>query len=233
MFRTIRRFLASRKGAENTALQGLDTARLPVILGTRRPTILEIGSHDGTHTRRFLRVFDRPRIECFEPEPRAIERFVRTVGAAPGVRLWEVAVGARSGTTTFHRSGGPHPGPDGHPLPGGWDYSGSIRRPLHHRRRFPLVDFPESIEVPLVAIDDWIEGRGIDTIDLVWMDVQGAEGDVLAGMRRTLPRVRFIYTETSDDELYEGQPTLSQVLATLPGFSVIERFPEDVLLGRA
>jgi FkbM family methyltransferase len=48
----------------------------------------------------------------------------------------------------------------------------------------------ETVEVPLIKLDDYCATRGIDRIDAVKMDVQGAEAAVLAGFRQTLLRVR-------------------------------------------
>ncbi len=44
--------------------------------------------------------------------------------------------------------------------------------------------------------------------------------------------MRFIDTEYSNEELYEGQPNLEQLLALLPDFEVIEQYQQDVLLQR-
>ncbi|WP_283812796.1 FkbM family methyltransferase [Bradyrhizobium cytisi] len=57
------------------------------------------------------------------------------------------------------------------------------------------------------------------------MDVQGAESDVIAGGTHTLSNTRFIYTEYSDHELYEGQLSLQGILDLLPDFELIARYP--------
>ena len=67
------------------------------------------------------------------------------------------------------------------------------------------------------------------------MDVQGAEGDVIEGGREILKRTRYLYTEYSDKELYEGELTLQQILSTLPGeWKVLKKYERrndgDVLL---
>lgn len=211
---------------------GIRVPELARIVGTDRPTILEIGANDGTHTLQFAACFRDPVIHCFEPEPRAIRRFRRNLRGVPNVRLVEAAAGAATGTVRFHRSGGQRHKRWRRPLPEGWDYSGSIRPPKRHLEVHPDVEFREVIEVPMLSIDDWAREHPVERVDLVWMDVQGAEREVLAGMRATLPRVRFLYTEFSDVELYEGQPNLAAILGMLPDFEVMERFPGDVLLRR-
>lgn len=211
---------------------GIRVRDLARMVCTDRPTILEIGSNDGTHTMQFAVFFREPEIHCFEPEPRAVRRFRRNLGDLSCVHLVEAAVGASTGSVRFHRSGGNRHGRWRRPLPEGWDFSGSIRPPKRHLEVYPDVEFGEILEVPMVAIDDWAREHPVERIDLVWMDVQGAERDVLTGMRETLPRVRFLYTEFSDDELYAGQPDLAEILDMLPEFEVLERFPGDVLLRR-
>ena len=54
------------------------------------------------------------------------------------------------------------------------------------------VRFDAHIDVPSVTLDRWLETRGIDpeTISLIKIDVEGAEGRVIAGMRDTLARAR-------------------------------------------
>ncbi len=60
------------------------------------------------------------------------------------------------------------------------------------------------------------------------MDVQGAEADVIAGGMQTVSNTRFIYTEYSDRELYEGQLSLRAILDLLPSFEVAAHYPRDV-----
>jgi 2-O-methyltransferase len=110
-----------------------------------------------------------------------------------------------------------------------WTYSSSIRQPKHHLTRFP-VTFGDTVDVQLITLDTFVRQQALERIDFVWADIQGAEGDMARGGRESLRRTRYLYTEYSDDELYEGQPTLTELLALLEGFSVLELWPDDVLL---
>ena len=62
------------------------------------------------------------------------------------------------------------------------------------------------------------------------MDVQGAEIDVIRGGRNALKYTRYLYTEYSNKELYEGQISLKPLLDELIDFDVIVRYPDDILL---
>jgi FkbM family methyltransferase len=56
-----------------------------------------------------------------------------------------------------------------------WTYSSSLLAPKIHLRRYP-VSFGGTIDVELVTLDGFCHRHGIGPIDLVWADVQSAEG---------------------------------------------------------
>ena len=201
--------------------------------GRPDPVILEIGANDGGHTQWFLEIFERPTVYCFEPDPRAAARLRRNVGDRPNVKIFELAMSDRVGKVTFYQSGGARDGEQVEIMPDGWDLSGSIRKPKGHLLIEPGVTFERTITVPTTSLDRWAEENSIGNVDFIWMDVQGAERDVLAGGRKTLARTRFLYTEYSERELYEGQYSFRQLAKALPGFEVVIRYPADVLLRNA
>ncbi|WP_306767047.1 FkbM family methyltransferase [Rhizobium leguminosarum] len=125
------------------------------------------------------------------------------------MRLSEVAISDRNGMIEFHPSNGNGSAKE-------WDLSGSIRRPKNHLSEYALVRFDRPISVETRRLDDWCGEAGLENIDVIWMDVQGAEADVIAGGNQILSRTPYIYTEYSDQELYEGQlpcaPFLSSYL---------------------
>lgn len=109
-----------------------------------------------------------------------------------------------------------------------WTFSSSLKKPKTHLSRHP-VTFGKTVMVKTVTLD-WLTA-GLDVIDLIWADVQGAEREMIAGGTVTLKRTRFLYTEYSNCEMYEGQPTLSTILEMLgPDWEAIGIWSEDVLL---
>jgi hypothetical protein len=82
-------------------------------------------------------------------------------------------------------------------------------------------------------LDTWAQQQGIGAIDLIWADVQGAEGDLIAGGKATLAKTRYFYTEYSNDEWYKGQPKLQQLSQMLDNFVIVRRFAMDVLFKNA
>ena len=115
-------------------------------------------------------------------------------------------------------------------FPEGWDLSGSIRRPKHHREEHASIKFSKTVAVDTCRLDDWCAVNDIRHIDFIWMDVQGAEEDVISGAPKILQATRYLYTEYSNKELYEGQLSLHRLLALLPSFEVVTRYRGDVLL---
>ncbi len=192
------------------------------------PVILEIGANDGTDTLALLRAYPHATMACFEPEPRAILRW-RDAVRWPQVELFEVAIAAHDGVAIFHRSDFA----DGERASGfddGWNMSGSLRTPTTHLERWPWVSFPETMEVATRSLDSWTYEHHVDHIDLIWADVQGAEVDLVAGGARTLRHTRYLYTEIFDEAYYEGQITLAQLIELLPGWTVVRRWENDVML---
>ena len=70
--------------------------------------------------------------------------------------------------------------------------------------------------------------------DFLWIDVQGAEYNVLRGGIETLKKTKAIYTEYSLKELYEGQKDLWFISNYLKdaGFKLEKRFKDDALFCR-
>ncbi len=198
------------------------------LLQKPNPVILDIGCNDGTDTRRFLRLCPKAQLYCFEPDPRAAARFKEYMNLyLDKVRLFEIAISNRNGTIDFHPSNG-----DGSAKE--WDQSGSIRRPKNHLVEHDWVRFDRPISVETRRLDDWCSEANLNKIDFIWMDVQGAEADVISGGTQTLSNTRFIYTEYSDHELYEGQLSLQAILDLLPSFELVTCYARgaegDVLL---
>ncbi|UGA44417.1 FkbM family methyltransferase [Bradyrhizobium quebecense] len=192
------------------------------LLGMSNPVILDIGCNDGTDTAHFLTLCPQAQLYCFEPDPRAIARFKKKLGPnLDKVKLLEIAISERNGTIDFHPSNA-----DGDAKE--WDLSGSIRRPKNHLTEYDWVRFDRPFSVETRRLDDWCSEAGLNTVDFIWMDVQGAEADVIAGGVQTLSNTRFIYTEYSDRELYEGQLSLQAILDLLPSFEVAAHYPREV-----
>jgi FkbM family methyltransferase len=177
-------------------------------------TFLELGAHQGADTVWMAAIPDVT-IHAFEPDPRNHQ------SPRSNIMLHRAAIAERDGYGQLilsQRAWGQE-----------WTHSSSIKRPKNHLQHYP-VSFGEAVEVELVALDTFFRRNGLGVIDFIWADIQGAEGEMIRGGRQTLAHTRYLYTAYSDDEMYENQATLREILELLPDFRVLELWPHDVLL---
>jgi FkbM family methyltransferase len=177
-------------------------------------TFLELGSHLGTDTA-WMAALPNVTIHAFEPDPRNRQP------ARSNVIQHQLAIAGSDDRVPFNLS-----------LNGWgqeWTYSSSIKQPKNHLHHYP-VTFGETVEVETITLDTYRRQAALEHIDLIWADIQGAEGEMISGGAETLRRTRYLFTEYSDDEMYEGQVSLGEIVRMLPGFRIVELWPDDVLL---
>jgi FkbM family methyltransferase len=101
--------------------------------------------------------------------------------------------------------------------------SSSMLKPTGHLVSHPEVGFGDkplvltSTTVDKIAAEFRENGRAdvIDSLDLLYLDTQGAELNVLKGSEEFLKQVRFIFTEVSHGGLYEGDVSLNTLMEFL------------------
>jgi len=75
----------------------------------------------------------------------------------------------------------------------------------------------EEIFVKSIRLDSWMIQERINFIDIIWMDLQGAELKALKGLGNRIKDVKMIYTEVEFTELYIGQPLFFDICSYLNG----------------
>jgi FkbM family methyltransferase len=143
-----------------------------------RPTdiVADVGANVGVHAVACARLVREGTVYAFEPDPRnadALRDHARMNGVAARMQVVESAVGAEPGTVMFAAAGSLMSS-----VGNLWDADATDLRP-----------------VPVVTLDDVLE----DGVDVLKIDVEGYEGEVLAGARGLLAdsrkRPRVIYLE--------------------------------------
>jgi 2-O-methyltransferase len=182
---------------------------------TREPkTFLELGAHTGTDTA-WMANLPAVKVHAFEPDPR------NCPPALPNVVLNRAAISDCEGQVPFILSK--------HGWGQIWTHSSSIKAPKNHLNRYP-VTFGDRIQVQAVTLDTYWRQNNLGVVDFIWADIQGAEGEMIRGGKETLAHTRYLYTEYSNDEMYENQATLGDIVRLLPDFRIIELWSDDVLL---
>jgi hypothetical protein len=111
--------------------------------------------------------------------------------------------------------------------------SGSLKVPKERLQAYPWCKFDRSIEVNVMCLDNFAKLWSIGKMDFIWCDVQGAEDKVVAGAQNILRQTRYFYTEFYNNEMYEGQLPLMEILNRLPGgaaqWEIAALWPNDAL----
>jgi FkbM family methyltransferase len=171
--------------------------------------IVIVGANDGAEIRRLRRTYRRSKFLCFEPSPGWYNQLTDNFRGADYVESRKLALSDSSGSATFYEL----------PLAG----NGSILPPDRQRwSSFNRVKDNEmtSFDVAVSTLDS--EAKGLAHVDLLWIDVQGAEGRVLRGAAETLSRVSAIFMEVALlDSPYEGTVLFPELEAMLAGFGFL------------
>ncbi len=183
----------------------------------KNPVIVEIGSNTGTDTVK-LAAIPGSTVYAFEPEPRC------DLTKMPlNVAVNQMAVSDATGDAVFNLSDSP-----GYNTPGKmWTYSSSLLKPKNHLKVHPHVRFEKQVKVKTTRLDDYCVEKGISKIDFLWMDTQGAEAKVFTGAAEILKNTRYVYTEYSNSELYEGQKPLDALIKMLKTYEVMDIWPVE------
>jgi FkbM family methyltransferase len=160
---------------------------------------LDVGAHVGYATLRMAAHCAAGRVVAFEPLPSHADQVAMSAtrnGWSDRVTVVRAAASDTDGEMTFDAGWGPNQGM-GHLVPA----SGGGQR------------------VRTVALDSWLDAHGIGQVDFCKVDVEGAEGRVLAGMSAGLAagRYRRVLLELHPDALPGFGTTEDAVLATLRG----------------
>lgn len=192
-----------------------------IYLGVKEPVILEIGAAKGEDTQKILKYTTPANYYAFEPDPRNLIELKKLP-----VNIIESAVGASDGECEFYLSSGTNPEHFYEHT-----YSNSIRKPKNTLVAFPWLKFEQTIKVKIITLKNFLKMTPIKTVDLMWVDAQGAESDIIIGAGEDINRVKFLYMEYNNGELYENQLNLTETLKLLPKcFKVVHIFYNDVLL---
>lgn len=169
-------------------------------------TVFEIGACQGEDTLLYAQAFPRARIYAFEPLPENFAVLRQSLAAYDRAQAWQLALGDARGEAAFHVSSGvPATGGGAHdPMV---SRSSSLLAPSTERpESLDWLTFDQAIRVSTDTLDSFCAEHGVDRIDFIHMDVQGAELKVLEGSRRMLPHIRAIWMEVAFEKTYEGQP---------------------------
>jgi FkbM family methyltransferase len=171
-------------------------------------TVLHLGAHLGEEAADYERAGAR-HVVWVEAAPDVFARLA--VAVEPfGHRALQALISDRDGQEVdFHLSDN-----DGK--------SSSLLAMKTHLHVHPDVAVIGSTRLGTTTVDTLCAHHTIGPVDLLTMDLQGAELLALRGATETLRSVRFVYTEVNVDELYAGCAQLDEIDEQLVGFVRME-----------
>lgn len=175
---------------------------------------VEIGACEGEDSIKYLNAFPKTKLVAVEALPDNIKKINRNMQTLwqDRFQLIEAAVTGFDGIRDFYISSG-HP--DGIEKSDSWDYgnkSSSLLKPSKLMKKFhKWLNFNKSIKVNGLSLATLFSSISDDYIDFVHMDVQGAEFEILKGGKSVLHKIRTLFIEVSDVEIYEKQPMANEV----------------------
>lgn len=151
---------------------------LASVVDPQDTVIFDVGAHSGLFAAFVKRDHPAARVVAYEPDP-DLQAVIRlNLDRYDQCELVGKAVSDRVGEVTFHR--------------GAYTQTGSLIREA-------VEEFgaSQAITVPATTLDAERERLSVDRIDVLKLDIQGAEPLALAGARETLPRVGKLLIELS------------------------------------
>lgn len=165
-------------------------------------TFFDLGSLNGIEGAYVAQLMPNCNVYSFEAREDAAKLVIDNQKKYSNTKCICLAVGSENGEITFHVTP-ENIGASSALLPCGG----------------PAGRFHNSITVPCTRVDTFCEVNNIDTVDLLWLDLQGFEIEALKGMGELLNTTKAIHTEASKLPYYENQPILKDLEDFLKKFN--------------
>jgi FkbM family methyltransferase len=190
------------------------------LVGRPDCVIFDVGAGTGSSIERYLAAFERPTIYSFEPQVASFSELYHRFGRRDAIHLNNVALADRIGVATLHR--------------GSYHETASLleHAPDSWWAKSMDISADGTVTVALDTIDHYCAERGIGAIDLLKLDVQGAEPECLRGARTLLEAgaVRVVQVEIITHGMYARRGSFAAIERLLAphGFRLFTVF--DVMM---
>jgi len=159
-------------GAFWVGLDAYEGCTLPVFahLAAASRHVVDVGANTGVFSLLAATVNPRCTVHAFEPFPAAADLLEANLRAnrLDNVRLIRSAVSNRTGTQALH-------------------YNEALRL-TQGASLVARQDRIHQITIPVVQLDEYLQAGGVETLDLLKIDVEGTEPEVLQGAAQAIAR---------------------------------------------
>lgn len=185
-------------------------------------TIVECGSRDCLDALALKTFYSPEQVFAFECNPESI--VVCEANLVPGITLVPKAVSNYTGVADFYATD----------MDLSKDKNIGASSLLVHCELGTKEYIQKKIQVECIRLDEFMASENIDTIDLLCMDLQGAEPLALEGLGERIKDVRYIIAETSKRHFYQGDMLVNDFtnLLNKKGFMLVVAKDDDALYQR-
>jgi FkbM family methyltransferase len=168
--------------------------------------IFELGARDCSETLEFYKIFPNSHIYTFECNKNTLPICRKKTRNIKNITLIEKAVSNKNSIVKFF--------PINKELTKTtWEDGNQGASSLFKASgKYPVEDYvQDEITVNSTRLDSVIRKNGIESVDLLWMDIQGAELLALKGLGKEISKVKIIHTEVEFFEIYKDQPLFKDI----------------------
>ena len=168
------------------------------LISTHEPTILDVGANVGQSIDRFKKIWPSSKVVSFEPNPSAIRQLRTKYSGTAGITIVGSAISDQSSNRRL------------------FQFEDSELNSFYDRSSLSwITDAPTtSTDVKCITLDDFCSETELEYIDLLKVDVQGAELDVINGASRLFSQrsIHLVQLELIFGDLSEGGVTAGSLL---------------------
>lgn len=170
-------------------------------------TCMDVGANIGNHSLFLARHFQR--VIAIEPSPAAFSHLCDNIDLNHGANIQplDIALSDCSGTSEFYQKPFENMGNSG--FKGGLEHLDAMNAA------------PETLSLAHETGDCLVEREGIDTLDLIKIDVEGYESRVICGLRATIERFRPVLVFEWHGQ-FRSDEDFDRVRSALAGYSFHE-----------
>ena len=169
-------------------------------------TIFEFGSRYGEDSIEFAARYPQSAIYCFECNPKSLTILREKIELYSNIIFKECAISDRCEIIEFFQIN------EAKTKTAWVDGNQGASSIFKASGKYPLeVYHQDVINVQAITLNSILIQENIPEIDVMWMDIQGAELKALKGMGNKLANLKIVHLEVEFIEIYKGQPLFSKI----------------------
>lgn len=194
-------------------------------------TIFELGCRYGEDTIALSKIFSRAKIFGFECNPTTLSACRKNIQLCDRIKLIEAAVTDHDGWVDFYPINVTKSRTT-------WsDGNQGASSIFKANNKYEIETYvQDETTVRSRSLSSIMIEHNIAEIDILWMDIQGAELLALKGLGKHLGNIKIIYCEVQFIAIYDGQPLFAEILEFLEkrgfhfhGFSYEDEYAGDAI----